>query len=159
MVDACWVKSSFVEKDLVVLMDTKLKKSLHCALVEKTTNFLLGWIRKNMRRPKKVILPLCSPLVWHVYSVRFRSGLSKTTTREMCTWWTDSCKGLWRFLCKIYTRSGWDSWVCLAWRRCRAGSFKMYKYLIKGAKKMEPNCWPWTGLSGHNGQEAKTKIK
>lgn len=50
------LKSSFADKDLGVLVDTKLNMSQHCALAVKT-NDILGCIRQNtVSRLREVIL-------------------------------------------------------------------------------------------------------
>ena len=56
-------ESSFVDKGLEVLMDTKLTMRQQCALAAKKAKSLLACIRKNVAsRQRNVILPLCSPL-------------------------------------------------------------------------------------------------
>jgi len=42
-----WVKSYFVEKNLWVLVDSKLTMSQQCALVAKRANCILGCIKKS----------------------------------------------------------------------------------------------------------------
>jgi len=56
--------SSFVERDLLVLMKDKLTMSQQCALVAKKPSGILGCIKKSMvSRPKEGLLPLYSALV------------------------------------------------------------------------------------------------
>ena len=56
--------SSFAEKDLGVMADTKLNMSRQRALPAKTVNSVLGFIRRNdASRLREVIVPLYSALV------------------------------------------------------------------------------------------------
>lgn len=58
------VESSFAEKYLWGLVDTKLNMSQQCGLVPKKTCSILGCIRQSVAsRSKEVILPLHSSLV------------------------------------------------------------------------------------------------
>lgn len=160
LVDIVWVKSSFSGKDLVVPMDTKLKKSLHCALAAKTTNYLLGWVRKNVSRSWKVILLLCSALVRHVYCVW---ALKDSDKRDV-----HIANGFLQRIVKIFKVQ--EQILYKEWLR-QLGLFgleKMHSIFSKCINTWQREkrrwrqtlvCGAMTGLSRHNGEEAQTKIQ
>ena len=64
MLGATQMESSFAEKDLGVLVDTRLNTSQQHALAAKVVNGTLDCIRRNVASLlREVILPLCSALV------------------------------------------------------------------------------------------------
>ncbi|KAK4828911.1 hypothetical protein QYF61_001469 [Mycteria americana] len=64
MLEATQVESSFAEKDLGVLVNTKFNMNQQCALVAKEANGILGCIRESIAsRSSEGILPLYSALV------------------------------------------------------------------------------------------------
>lgn len=64
VLEANWLKSSFAEKALRVLVDTNLTTREWCGLATKKTNAILGCILRNSAsRSMEVILPRYSALV------------------------------------------------------------------------------------------------
>lgn len=55
--------SSSVERDLEVLVDSKLSMSEHCAAAAKQGSRVLGYINEGITSRDKIIIPLHSVLV------------------------------------------------------------------------------------------------
>lgn len=61
---ATQLENSFVEKDLGVLMDTKVNTSQQLVLATKKSKSILSYIMESIScRPREMILHLCSALV------------------------------------------------------------------------------------------------
>ena len=93
---ATQLECNFAEKDLGVLVDTKLNMSQQCALATEKVNSILGCIRQSITsRSKEVILPLYSSLVGLQLKccVQFTSPPSPPSTTETWTYWKESNVG------------------------------------------------------------------
>ncbi|KAK4817039.1 hypothetical protein QYF61_026165 [Mycteria americana] len=90
--EAGQLESSFAEKDLRVLVDTKFTMSQQCGLVTSKAHSLLGCFRQIIAsRWRKVILLLYSALVRHLWSAGSSSG--QPSTKQYKTYWSKSHKG------------------------------------------------------------------
>jgi len=58
-----WLESSPTERDLVVVVGSRLNTNQQCALTAKRANGILGCKHSITSQSKKVIIPLCSALV------------------------------------------------------------------------------------------------
>lgn len=74
-----WVESSFVQKDLGVLVDNDLTTSQQCAFVAKKASNLLDCVRKNIASgQREVILPFSLALVRDIHSAEFSAWVPST---------------------------------------------------------------------------------
>ena len=81
-----WLESSTAERDLGVLVDSRVNVSQQCALAAKRENCTLGCIKHSITSwSKEVIIPLCSALVWpHLeYCVQFWAPQFKKAVKDL----------------------------------------------------------------------------
>lgn len=84
------------------------------------------------------------------------------STRETWTDWSKSSKGAlkWRVWYVRHTRSGWESWDFLAWRRegCWGDHIDVYKYLVTGRKMTEVDL-PLGLITGYHRQRTRIETR
>jgi len=77
-------KSSFINKAIEVLSDTRLNTNQQRAPA-KVVNSILGYIRRSVAsRPREVTLPLCTALVAHIWSTARSCRLLHTRQTRTC---------------------------------------------------------------------------
>lgn len=122
-------ESSYAERDLDVLVDSKLSISQQCVLTSKS-NGLLSCIRQiAARKSGMVILSLCSALVRHNWG-------AMCSARETWSCWEESSSGLnkeWKMIRVL------ENWDYLSWKkgRLRGRSYKCIEKFDGGFKKTE----------------------
>nr|XP_047909708.1 uncharacterized protein LOC125180947 [Anser cygnoides]XP_047909709.1 uncharacterized protein LOC125180947 [Anser cygnoides]XP_047909710.1 uncharacterized protein LOC125180947 [Anser cygnoides]XP_047909711.1 uncharacterized protein LOC125180947 [Anser cygnoides] len=146
MLGTTHLESSLAEKDLGVLVDTKLKTSEQHALATKRVNGLLGCIRQSVTcRWRKVILSLCSALV-----------------RPLLEFWAPQYKGDLDILDRVQHKAtrmmkGLQHLSCEE-RLCELGLLSLKKRRLGGISPMPTKCtevhrgWSQALLSGAQGQ-------
>jgi len=89
---ATQLESSLAEKNLGIVVDTRLKRTQQCGLAAKKANGILSSIRQSIdSRFRKVIPPFHSAQGGHTWSSVSSSGL--LSTREAWTYCRESNKG------------------------------------------------------------------
>lgn len=106
-------ESSFTDKNLGVVVESKVTMSQQCTLTAKAANDILGCIRSIYSRLREEILTLCSSTEhWQDYIWSDVSSAGLPTGREIWTYWRESSKGPqiqlrdWRI---FHMRKGWKS--------------------------------------------------
>ena len=158
MLGAAQLQSSLAEKDLGVLVDTKLTMSKRYALYQKKkkSQQYLGCTRRSAAsRWREVSLPFCSALVrlhlerwvqfWAPQHKRDMDILERVQNRA-----TEMMKGLQHLSCEERLRE--LGLFSLQQRRLGEDLINVHKYLERRCKEMEPGSFHWCPATG---QEAR----
>jgi len=117
--------------DLRMLVNARLNISQQCAQVARKANGILACIRNSAASRSREVIALCTQRWWGHISRTVLSFGQHTARKTLRLWslfreWQQSWWAVWS---TSLTRSSWENWDFLLWRRVRGKVIPLYNHL------------------------------